>query len=126
MNLYAWDQKDPVLKAWRKVFPGLVKADSAMPSAVLAHVRYPEDLFEVQRTLLEQYHVDNPVTFYNVGDKWTVPADPYASNGASQPPYYVLASPPTGGNSSTSEFQLTTPDEGQQLDLPGGLRHREQ
>ena len=49
INLYQWDDKDPVLKAWMKAFPGLVQPKSAMPQDVRDHVRYPEDLFEVQR-----------------------------------------------------------------------------
>jgi len=77
-----------------------------MPKDVLAHVRYPQDLFEVQRGILEQYHVDDPVQFYNVRDKWTVPTDP-AGGGSNQPPYYVLADPPTG--TGPAQFQLTSP-----------------
>jgi uncharacterized membrane protein (UPF0182 family) len=77
-----------------------------MPADVQQHVRYPQDLFEVQRGILEQYHVDDPVQFYNVRDKWTVPLDP-AGGGANQPPYYVLADPPTG--SGGAQFQLTSP-----------------
>jgi uncharacterized membrane protein (UPF0182 family) len=107
VTLYQWDAKDPVLKAWMQVFPGTVHPVKDMPKTVRAHVRYPEDLFEVQRSLLGTYHVDNPVQFYNVGDKWTVPADPNASTG-NQPPYYVLASDP-GKGTSAPEFQLTTP-----------------
>ena len=107
VTLYDWAPSDPVLKAWMKIFPNLVQPESAMPSTILAHVRYPEDLFEVQRATLAQYHVTDPVTFYNVGDKWTVPADPTDPT-ANQPPYYVLASPPTG-TAQTPQFQLTTP-----------------
>jgi uncharacterized membrane protein (UPF0182 family) len=112
VTLYQWDGSDPVLKAWMSVFPGLVKPGnkgSQMPASILDHVRYPEDLFEVQRSTLALYHVDNPVTFYNVGDKWTVPQDP-TDPGANQPPYYVLAAPPTGSSTASStEFQLTSP-----------------
>lgn len=107
VTLYQWDSTDPVLKAWMKVFPGLVKPRSAMPATIVDHVRYPEDLFDVQRSLLEQYHVDNPVTFYNASDKWNVPDDPNASAGQ-QPPYYVLADAP-GGSGTAAQFQLTTP-----------------
>jgi hypothetical protein len=96
-----------MLKAWMNVFPGLVKPYSSIPAAVKAHVRYPEDLFEVQRSLLGTYHVSNPVTFYNVGDKWTVPSDPNAPD-FNQPPYYVLASNPST-QVSAPEFQLTSP-----------------
>ncbi|MGI8761225.1 MAG: UPF0182 family membrane protein [Jatrophihabitantaceae bacterium] len=106
VTLYQWDAKDPVLKAWMRIFPGLVHPVTDMPKSVLEHVRYPEDLFEVQRATLGLYHIDDPVTFYNVGDKWTVPNDPN-DTAADQPPYYVLASPPSGGSSPT--FQLTSP-----------------
>jgi hypothetical protein len=108
VTLYQWDTQDPVLASWMKVFPGLVHPKSAMPQSVLEHVRYPEDLFEVQRAMLAQYHVDDPVTFYNVSNKWTVPDDPTSDAAAQQPPYYVLASPPASVTAS-SEFQLTSP-----------------
>jgi uncharacterized protein len=107
VTLYQWDAKDPVLKAWMSIFPGTVKPKSEMPADVLDHARYPEDLFEVQRATLAQYHVDNPVTFYNQSDKWTVPADP-TDRTANQPPYYVLASAPASG-ATAPKFQLTTP-----------------
>lgn len=107
VTLYDWDPKDPILNAWKKIFPGTVKAKTDMPPSLQAHVRYPEDLFEVQRSLIGSYHVDNPVTFYNVGDKWTVPVDPNDST-ANQPPYYVLASAP-GGGATAPQFQLTSP-----------------
>ena len=106
VKLYAWDPNDPVLNAWRAIFPGTVLPRSQMPASVLAHVRYPEDLFNVQRSLIGNYHVDNPVKFYNVGDRWTVPNDP--NNPGNQPPYYVLASQP-GKGSTAPQFQLTTP-----------------
>ena len=110
VTLYEWDENDPVLKTWEKVFPGIIAAKSSIPADVLAHIRYPQDLFEVQRSLLEQYHVDDPRQFYNVADKWTVPNDPNigGSTTAAQPPYYVLASAP-GSSDGTPEFQLTTP-----------------
>jgi uncharacterized membrane protein (UPF0182 family) len=108
VTLYAWDEDDPVLKTWMKVFPNLVQKKASMPGSVLAHVRYPQDLFEVQRKQLEQYHVDDARQFYNVADKWTVPNDPYLDSQVAQPPYYVLASAP-GSNKGRPQFQLTTP-----------------
>ncbi len=110
VTLYQWDD-DPVLRTWMKIFPGLVQPKSSMPDDVLAHVRYPQDLFEVQRSLLEQYHVDDPRQFYNVADKWTVPNDPYPVAGvtdAAQPPYYLLANAPASEGGG-AQFQLTTP-----------------
>jgi uncharacterized membrane protein (UPF0182 family) len=107
VTLYQWDKSDPVLKTWMSVFPGLVQPKGAMPKDILDHVRYPEDLFKVQRAMLGDYHVDNPVTFYNQANRWTVPSDPTDSSNGNQPPYYVLAASPT--NPSAAEFQLTSP-----------------
>jgi uncharacterized membrane protein (UPF0182 family) len=107
VTLYDWDPTDPVLNTWKKIFPGTVKPKADMPQELQDHVRYPEDLFEIQRSLLGSYHVDNPVTFYNVGDKWTVPTDPNDAS-SNQPPYYVLASKP-GSGATTPQFQLTSP-----------------
>jgi uncharacterized membrane protein (UPF0182 family) len=108
VTLYQWDQKDPILKAWMKAFPGLVKPQSDMPTAIRDHVRYPQDLFDAQRALLAQYHITDPVAAYNGKGKWAVPTDPFAVGGADQPPYYVLATPPAG-SSVQPQFQLTTP-----------------
>lgn len=105
VHLYQWDQTDPLLKAWMKVFPKTIEPQSAMPMQVREHIRYPQNLFEVQRELLARYHVTNPVQFYNVQDQWTVPSNPYYEG--DQPPYYVLAAAPT--DSTKVEYQLTSP-----------------
>ena len=76
VTLYEWDDEDPVLKTWKKAFPGTVKPRSAISDELLTHLRYPEDLFKVQRTLLANYHVQNPQTFYNGSDFWRIPDDP--------------------------------------------------
>ncbi len=79
VTLYAWNQKqhlDPLLTAWESAFPGLVEPQSSIPSALLPQLRYPTDLFNVQRSLLAKYHVTQPGNFYSGNDFWTVPADP--------------------------------------------------
>jgi uncharacterized protein len=106
VKLYKWENDDPVLNAWTKVFPGLVQPKSAMPNDIRQHVRYPQDLFDVQRALLAQYHITDPVASYNGKGKWAVPTDPFAAG--DQPPFYVLANRPTG-TSQQPQFQLTTP-----------------
>ena len=108
INLYQWDQSDPILKAWMKTFPDVVKAKSEMPSDLREHVRYPEDLFKVQRSLLELYHLDDPSQFYSEQNKWTVPNDPAAGASVDQPPYYILAAP-ADGSSTEPAYQLTSP-----------------
>ena len=100
IHLYQWDTQDPLLKAWMKVFPGVIEPKSAIPTEVLQHVRYPQDLFEVQRELLAKYHVTDPVQFYNVRDQWTVPSDPYAA--INRRTTCKRARPPTSHGPSTS------------------------
>ena len=56
VTLYEWDDQDPILKAWGEVFPGLLKAASEIPDELLSHLRYPEDLFKVQRYQFQRYH----------------------------------------------------------------------
>jgi uncharacterized membrane protein (UPF0182 family) len=64
VTLYQWDAADPVLKTWSKAFPGVVKPKSAISKDLLAHIRYPEDLFRVQRDILSSYHVTTASAFY--------------------------------------------------------------
>ncbi len=97
VTLYAWDEQDPVLKVWRSVFPGVVKDRAAMQDVpgLLDHVRYPQDLFKVQRTLLGNYHQTDPDQFYNSSDLWHPAKDPgMGAQGVNQPPYYLSVQMP--------------------------------
>ncbi len=107
VTLYQWDTSDPVLKTWSKAFPGTVKPKSAMSAALLAHIRYPEDLFNVQRDVLSTYHVTTAGAYYGGQDFWRVPTDPSAIGGNSslQPSYYMTMQLP---GAKKSAFSLTT------------------
>ncbi len=107
VTLYAQDESDPVLQAWEKVFPGTVKPRSDISPELAAHLRYPEDLFKVQRALLAKYHVDDPVTFFSTSDFWDVPLDPNPTASSYQPPYYIVAKD-LAANDSSASFQLTS------------------
>lgn len=107
VTLYAQDESDPVLQAWMKVFPGTVKPKSDISPELQRHLRYPEDLFKVQRALLAKYHVDDPVTFFSTSDFWDVPLDPNPTASSYQPPYYIVAKNLASNNNSAS-FQLTS------------------
>ena len=54
VTLYQWDESDPVLKAWMAIFPDTVKPLSDIKGSLMEHLRYPEDLFKVQRQLLHE------------------------------------------------------------------------
>lgn len=105
VKLYEWDTKDPVLKTWRKAFPGTVEARSKIPQTLMDHLRYPQDLFKVQRELLTRYHVEDPAQFYSGSDAWQVPDDPTNKEPGSVPPYYLSMKMP---GQDQQAFSLTT------------------
>jgi uncharacterized membrane protein (UPF0182 family) len=107
VTLYAQDEQDPVLAAWMKTFPGTVKPKADISKDLAEHLRYPEDLFKVQRALLAKYHVDDPVTFFSTSDFWDVPLDPNPTASSFQPPYYIVAKD-LANNDNSASFQLTT------------------
>ena len=108
VSLYQWDDKDPVLSTWSKAFPGSVKPRSEISADLLAHVRYPEDMFRVQRDILSAYHVTTADAFYGGQDFWRIPLDPssFGANSANQPPYYLTMQIP---GQSKPTFSLYTP-----------------
>ena len=89
VTLYAWDEQDPILKAWRSAFPGVVQDRADIPEALLSHLRYPEDLFKVQRYQFARYHVTDAKDFYEDNSRWEVPPDPNAPS-SKQPPYRMF------------------------------------
>jgi uncharacterized membrane protein (UPF0182 family) len=96
-----------VLKAWRSVFPSTVESMSAMGGALMSHVRYPEDMFRVQRAILGQYHVTDPTSWYSDDDHWKTPTDPSSSaaddSNTQQPPYFLTMKLP---GQTTPTFSL--------------------
>lgn len=107
VTLYQWDENDPVLKTWMKAFPDTVKAKAEIPGTLLSHLRYPQDMFKVQRDLLGQYHVTDADSFFNGSDIWQVPVDPTSDTKQFQPPYYLTVRMPDPAVTSAS-FSLTT------------------
>jgi len=102
VKLYEWDEQDPLLDAWQSVFPGTVTPMSEMSTDLMAHMRYPEDLFKVQRTVMATYHVTDPEDFYSGGDFWKVPDDPTKEGDSPQAPYYLTLKMPDQDEASFS------------------------
>lgn len=105
VKLYQWDTKDPVLKTWMKAFPGTVEPKKDISTDLMAHLRYPQDLFKVQRELLARYHVEDADTFLSGSEVWQVPDDPTNKSGDAVPPYYLSMKMP---DQSAQAFSLTT------------------
>jgi len=106
VTFYVFDDHDPIIKAYRKMLPGLFRDRSEMPQSLQRHVRYPEDLFTVQAEMYGTYHMTNPTTFYNREDRWEVPHELYRDREIEVRPYYVIAQLP---NAARPEFLLMLP-----------------
>ncbi len=94
VTLYAWDEEDPILATWQKVFPSTLRPISEMSDELMSHVRYPADLFKVQRAILQTYHVTDANSLYSGDNAWATPDDPTQSGAVKQPPYYLTMQVP--------------------------------
>ena len=111
VDLYAWDEEDPILSAWMGIYPDTVQPRSAMSAELIAHVRYPADLFKAQRSILGRYHVTEAGAFYSQQDAWMTPNDPVEGTGIGelQPPYYLTLQAPGETQSKFSLYSTFIP-----------------
>jgi hypothetical protein len=106
MRFYVSDPDDPLIRAWQGVFPSLFRSMSEFPSDLRPHLRVPEELFNVQTRVYGRYHVQNPLTFYQQDDLWTVPVGKTSEESLPSEAYYVIMSLPEAVN---PEFLLLQP-----------------
>ena len=113
VKLYTWDEKDPILKTWSKIFPNTLHPISEMSGSLLSHVRYPADMFKLQRAILGTYHVSDPGSFYSQEDAWMTPNDPVSATtvgaGSLQPPYYLSMQVPGTSKPAFSLYSTYIP-----------------
>jgi len=107
VHFYVFDENDPLLSAYRNLFPNLFLPRSAMPLDLLAHIRYPEFIFGVQSQIYRTFHMRDPQVFYNKEDQWDV-AKQLSGQEGSRPtaPYYVMVRLP---GDTKAEFVLMLP-----------------
>ena len=102
-TFYTFDEEDPILTSYRRIFPNLFKDASAMPADLRKHVRYPESLFKLQSEVYGLYHMTNPEVFFNREDLWTVAtetgldSDGNQSVQAMQPNFVLMKLPGEAG-----------------------------
>ena len=111
VDLYAWDEEDPILDAWMGIYPDTVQPRSAMSAELMSHVRYPADMFKAQRSILGRYHVTEAGAFYSQQDAWMTPNDPVEGTGIGelQPPYYLTLQAPGEAQSKFSLYSTFIP-----------------
>ena len=91
MTYYVSDPNDPIIRVWENTFPDLLRPLTDASADLMAHFRYPENLFQAQAAQYANYHVTDPSVFYGQQDFWQVPPDPTATTeGVAMRPYYVL------------------------------------
>lgn len=106
LRFYVSDPTDPLIRAWQGVFPSLFEPISAVPPALQAHLRVPEELFNVQARMYGQYHVTDSLTYFNNTDRWTVPANSTNQQSLPTEAYYTVMRVP---GESAAEFLLLQP-----------------
>jgi uncharacterized membrane protein (UPF0182 family) len=106
VRLYVNEPDDPVLRAWRRVFPDLFRPMAEMPAGIRAHVRYPLFQFQHQSEQLLRYHVTDPRVFYSGDDVWQVPKELYGREQVPVEPYHISAQLDT---TQPTEFLLVQP-----------------
>lgn len=109
VQMYAWDEKDPVLQTWRKAMPDTVKDRSEIPADLLNHLRYPEDMFKAQREVLGRYHVQDPAAWFQANDLWQIPNDPVNKTATAEAPYYLSIKWPGDEDPVFSQTSTFTP-----------------
>jgi uncharacterized protein len=112
LRFYVFDNQDPLIAAYRGIFPILFEDASQMPADLRAHVRYPETLVRAQGEVYSLYHTQNPKVFFQREDVWSVAQQLYVDDQGkkqTQPidPYYVLMQLP--GEAKKNEFVLILP-----------------
>ena len=108
VHLYVFDPKDPLIQAYRNLFPKLFEPASAMPADLRRHARYPEMIFSAQTEIYRTFHMRDPETFYNKSDAWDVAkfTSGQATTSESVTPTYLFATLP---GQTTPEFMLMIP-----------------
>ncbi|WP_084129318.1 UPF0182 family protein [Demequina sp. NBRC 110055] len=109
VTLYAWDESDPLLQTWQNVYPTNIQPISEISGDLMSHLRYPEELFQVQRHQLQRYHVTDASAFYSGQDTWTLPNDPTVGETTLQPPYYLTLQMPGQDEPSFSLYSSYIP-----------------
>ena len=106
ISIYKFDENDPILKAWEGVFPGLIKERAEFPQVLENHKRYAVDYFEIQASMLRNYHMTDPMDFYNRENVWEFPVEKYGGSEVRVEPYYVIMQLP---GEDAAEFILKQP-----------------
>ncbi|MFQ5740882.1 MAG: UPF0182 family protein [Acidobacteriota bacterium] len=105
-TFYISDAEDPLIQVYSRIFPGMFKPLDEMPAGLRSHIRYPEDLFDIQSQMFRTYHMRDTTVFYNNEDFWEIASEIYSGNQRTMESYYVILKLP---DASREEFVLLIP-----------------
>jgi len=106
MVFYIADDNDPIVRTYDRTFPGMLRPLTEMPADLKSHLRYPEDIFNIQTAIYSTYHMEDPQIFYNREDQWEVPAMGSDAQTEVMEPYYTIMRLP---GEKKEEFILMLP-----------------
>jgi hypothetical protein len=106
VTFYVTDPDDALIQTYQAIFPDLFVPIEQMPEALRAHIRYPEDMFKIQGSVYQSYHMQDARVFYNQEDLWAVPREVYAGAEQLMEPYYIIMRLP---DEEKEEFLLMLP-----------------
>jgi hypothetical protein len=106
VDFYVFEDEDPLIQVWQRIFPDLFKPREEMPSAVEEHIRYPENMLLMQGLVYAKYHMTDPEVFYNQEDLWIRATEKYYNQVQPVQPYYIMWQLP---ESRELEFSLILP-----------------
>ena len=107
VTFYVTDPDDALIRTYQAIFPDLFVPVEQMPASLRAHIRYPEDMFSIQSTVYQSYHMQDARVFYNKEDLWSIPNEVYYGNEQQAvEPYYVIMRLP---EEEREEFLLMLP-----------------
>ena len=111
ISFFVAEPDDPIVQTWNRLIPGMFEPLEAMPPTLLAHIRYPRDLFAVQAESLMTYHMTDPQVFYNREDQWRAPTEIYANEAQPVEPYYLIMKLPQEADEEFILLRLFTPSQ---------------
>jgi len=111
VGFFMADADDPMIQTWSRLLPGMFHPLADIPPTVRSHLRYPQDLFQVQSDQLMTYHMSDPQVFYNREDQWRAPNEIYADEAQPVEPYYLIMKLPQEDTEEFILLRLFTPVE---------------
>jgi len=106
VDLYVADPADPLIQVYQRMFPGVFRPLTEISGELRRHLRYPEDIFQIQTAIYAIYHMTNPQVFYNKEDLWEIPVLTSAGADRAMSPYYTIMRLP---QEAQEEFILMLP-----------------